>query len=214
MMNLPIAWILWLLALDPAVLSADQVASELQKLYEGTRDFKAAFEQTYQSAIRGDSKVSSGFVYVKKPGMMRWDYQTPNAKHFVADGKALYIYDPELEQVMVDRSFSDSTLTTAVTFLWGRGRLQDEFQVAFAALKPAPGQYRLELTPRKKASFKKLWFLVEQKTFRVLETEVEDPGGNLNRIRFSKMAINVGLSEASFQFQIPDGVEVIEAPGS
>lgn len=214
MMNLPIAWILGLLAPDPAALTADQVASELQKLYEGTRDFKAAFEQTYQSAIRGDSKVSSGFVYVKKPGMMRWDYQTPNAKHFVADGKALYIYDPELEQVMVDRSFSDSTLTTAVTFLWGRGRLQDEFQVAFAALKPAPGQVRLELTPRKKASFKKLWFLVEQETFRVLETEVEDPGGNLNRIRFSKMAINVGLTEASFQFKIPEGVEVIEAPGS
>lgn len=196
-------------------LSAEQVADKLQKIYEQTKDFKAAFRQEYHSKALGQKKVSSGFVYVKKPGLMRWDYREPRPKHFVADGKALYIYDPDLEQVMVDRSFSGSELSTAVTFLWGKGKLKDEFQVAFSKKSEAdPDHYLLELVPRSKARFKKLWFVVERKGFRVVETTVEDPGGNTNRILFTKLTTNVGLTEDAFRFQIPDGVDVIEAPDS
>lgn len=192
-------------------LTAEQVADKLQKIYDQTEDFKAAFEQEYHSKALGRTKTSSGFVYVKKPGLMRWDYKKPRPKHFVADGKALYIYDPDLEQVMVDRSFAGSDLSTAVTFLWGKGKLRDDFSVAFAA-KSDPKHYLLELTPKSRARFRKLWFKVERDTFRVVETVVEDPGGNTNRIRFSKLSTNVGLKAAAFEFKIPDGVDVIEAP--
>ncbi len=195
--------------------SARQVAEKLQAVYEGTRDFKAAFQQEYTSQALGRRKASSGFVYVKKPGMMRWDYQAPTPKHFVADGKALYVYDPALEQVMVDRSFSGSELSTAVSFLWGKGNLLEEFEVSFAERAELVGgdAYVLELRPRRAARFRRLWFAVERDTFRVLRTLMEDPGGNLNRITFSKMATNVGLEDAAFRFEIPAGVEVIEAPG-
>ncbi len=194
--------------------TADEVAGNIQKLYENTKDFKAAFSQTYSSAILGRNKVSSGYVYVKKPGMMRWDYNKPRPKHFVADGKALYIFDPELEQVMVDRQFSGSQLSTAVTFLWGRGKLSDEFKITFSKRKDLLGADRhvLEMVPKNKARFQKLWFVVEKKTFRVLETIILDPGGNENRIGFSKMATNVGLKAAAFKFKIPKGMEVVEAP--
>ena len=192
-------------------LTADQVADKLQAIYEQTQDFKAAFTQEYHSKALDRTKTSSGFVYVKKPGLMRWDYKQPRPKHFVADGKALFIYDPDLEQVMVDRSFSGSDLSTAVTFLWGKGKLREEFAVSFAK-KSDPKHYLLVLAPKSRARFRKLWFKVERETFRVLETVVEDPGGNTNRIRFSKMTMNVGLKAEAFKFQIPEGVDVIEAP--
>ncbi len=188
---------------------------KLQKMYQDTRDFKAAFRQVYRSKALGRDKVSSGFVYVKKPGMMRWDYEKPRKKHFVANGKALFIYDPDLEQVMIDRSFSGSDLSCAVTFLWGRGKLKDEFAISYPAdKKGADGKhYVIELTPKSKARFKKLWFTVERKTFLVVETLIEDPGGNLNRILFSDMTTIVGLSDQSFRFKAPEGIEVIETSG-
>ena len=196
-------------------LSAEQVADELQRIYEQTKDFKAAFRQEYQSRALGQKKVSSGFVYVKKPGLMRWDYREPRPKHFVSDGKALYIYDPDLEQVMVDRSFSGSDLSTAVTFLWGKGKLRQEFSISFAKdADKDPDHYLLELVPHSLARFKKLWFKVDRKSFRVLETVVEDPGGNTNRIVFSNLSVNVGLADDAFHFELPEGVDVIEAPGS
>ena len=133
----------------------------------------------------------------------------------MADGKALYIYDPELEQVMVDRSFSSSDLSTALTFLWGKGKLLDEFAAAFADKGAGDKVYVLELTPRSKnkARFSKLWFTVAKDSFQVTATTVEDPGGNVNRIVFAKMKINVGLKDSAFEFKMPDGVDVIEAPG-
>jgi outer membrane lipoprotein carrier protein len=196
-------------------LTAEQVAQRLQKMYEKTKDFKAKFTQTYSSKAMGKKKVSSGFIYVKKPGMMRWDYKKPRPKHFVADGKALYIYDPELEQVMVDRSFTSSDLSTALTFLWGKGKLLDEFTVVFAKKDAGDKAYVLELTPKSKhkARFRKLWFTVARDGFQVTATTVEDPGGNINQIVFSKMKTNVGLKDSAFEFQMPDGVDVIEAPG-
>jgi outer membrane lipoprotein carrier protein len=195
--------------------TAEQVADELQRIYEQTADFKAAFRQEYQSRALGQKKISSGFVYVKKPGLMRWDYREPRPKHFVSDGKALYIYDPDLEQVMVDRSFSGSDLSTAVTFLWGKGKLREEFAISFGKdADKDPAHYLLELLPRSKTQFKKLWFKIERKSFRVVETVVEDPGGNINRIQFSKLGVNVGLADEAFRFQVPDGVDLIEAPGS
>ncbi|MBN2498060.1 MAG: outer membrane lipoprotein carrier protein LolA [Deltaproteobacteria bacterium] len=194
--------------------SAAEVVDGMQKLYESTRDFKAAFQQEYTSAALGRKKVSRGYVYVKKPGMMRWDYVEPGPKHFVSDGKALYVFDPELEQVMVDRAFTGSQLSTAVTFLWGRGKLRDEFLVKFGEREGLGGDgfHVLELVPKKRARFKKLWFVVEKDSFRVTETIVQDPGDNFNHIRFSKMATNVGLKDEAFHFAIPEGMEVIEAP--
>jgi len=195
-------------------LTAGQVAERIQKFYEATKDFQAAFQQEYFSKALGRKKRSSGFVYIKKPGKMRWDYREPRPKHFIADGKALYIYDPELEQVMVDRAFSGSSLTTAVTFLWGKGRLSDEFAIAFYGLGDlgGPQHYVLEMLPKKKARFKKLVMVVEKQTFKVTETVVEDPGGNVNHIFFANISTNVGLKDNSFHFEIPEGVEVIEAP--
>jgi len=193
-------------------LTARQVAARIQKFYEATRDFQAAFQQEYFSKALGRKKSSSGFVYIKKPGKMRWDYKQPRPKHFIADGKALYIYDPELEQVMVDRVFSGSRLSVAVTFLWGKGSLVKEFKVSFSNRQDlgGPDHYVLELRPRKKARFRKLTFVVSKKDCQVSETLVEDPGGNINHIFFAKVSTNVGLDDKAFHFEIPEGVDVIE----
>jgi outer membrane lipoprotein-sorting protein len=68
------------------------------------------------------------------------------------------------------------------------------------------------MLPRKKARFKKLVMVVDKKTFKVTETVVEDPGGNINHIFFAKISTNVGIKDESFHFEIPEGVDVIEAP--
>ena len=40
-------------------------------------------------------------MLVKKPGMMRWTYTSPEKKEFVSDGRKLYSYVPEDRQVIV-----------------------------------------------------------------------------------------------------------------
>ena len=195
-------------------LTPREVANKIQKFYDQTTDFQAAFRQVYHAEAFGKDKVSSGYVYIKKPGRMRWDYKEPRPKYFVADGHALYAYDPDLEQVMVDRSFTDSDLSAAVTFLWGKGNLIEDFQINFSKRTglAGPKHVALELKPKKDVRFTTLIFVVATESFMVDETLVEDPGGNINHIYFTNVRTNVGLKDNIFSFEIPKGVAVIEAP--
>ena len=89
---------------DPAAL-----AQRVQGFYERTRDLEARFTQTYTYASLGRSQVSKGRLRVKKPGMMRWDYESPAPKTVAVKGKRLVQYEPEENQAFVDEKFDASS---------------------------------------------------------------------------------------------------------
>src|SRR4051812_17762595 len=63
------------------------LVERVQAFYEKTSDFTARFDQLYTYASFGRKQRSSGQVAFKKPGMMRWDYETPAPKTFVLAGQ-------------------------------------------------------------------------------------------------------------------------------
>src|SRR5512144_184364 len=75
----------------PAAPAADALAlvRKVQASYERTHDLSARFKQTYTYAGFGRRQVSSGVLLVKKPGMMRWDYQKPSPKTVAVKGNRL-----------------------------------------------------------------------------------------------------------------------------
>ena len=70
---------------------------------------------------------------LKKPGRMRWEYVKPQKKLMVADGKTLWIYEPDDEQAY-RHDLKGSSLPSSVSFLLGEGRLTDELPIANAML--------------------------------------------------------------------------------
>lgn len=190
--------------------TAAELAERVQSFYEHTQDFKASFTQRYQYKAMGRTQTSSGTVEVKKPGFMRWDYAKPHEKLFLLDGKSLWIWDPADEAVVVNRSFSSDQLSAAVTFLWGKGKLADEFEITRAD-KPAFGDTVLELVPRKPQSgFTKLYFGIDAKTGAVVTSVVIDSQGNENRIEFTDPRTNTNIPASRFKFEVPKGATVQE----
>src|SRR5262245_36327852 len=80
-------------ASDPARVTAEAV----DKKYNAMQTLKADFVQIYAGA--GRVRRESGTLWLKQPGRMRWDYQQPQQKLLVADGKNAYFYVPEERQV-------------------------------------------------------------------------------------------------------------------
>jgi outer membrane lipoprotein carrier protein len=186
------------------------LATKVQHFYEKTKDFKADFEQSYRYAAMERTQKSSGTVEVKKPGFMRWDYVKPNPKLFVLDGKALYTYDPDDNSVMVKKDFSSDALPMAVTFLWGKGKLSDEFDLSKVE-RPDYGPVVLQLMPRKpQPGVTRLFFVVDSETGTVTTSVIFDSEGNENRIAFSNVKVNTGIADGRFSFQIPKGADVKE----
>src|SRR5512137_2339195 len=148
---------------DPAAL-----AQRVQAFYERTRDLDARFTQTYTYAKLGRSQVSSGRVRVKKPGMMRWDYERPTPKTIAVKGKRLVQYEPEENQAFVDERFDASAMSAAITFLVGTGDLAKEFDFAI------DGAGALVLRPREPDPRVATIVLVVGAAGEVTETRVRD----------------------------------------
>ncbi|MDF1563232.1 MAG: outer membrane lipoprotein carrier protein LolA [Deltaproteobacteria bacterium] len=186
-------------AAEPAMA----LTAKVQAFYEETADFTASFEQRYTYKILGRTSKSSGTVSFKKPGLMRWDYLKPRPKAFIVDGETLWMYSPEDHSVIKRPNFEPDSLSSSITFLWGKGKLADEFDITLAA------ENTLKLVPKTaQPGFASLRFVVDPKTGQVLESTVFDAQGNTNHIIFSKAKLNTGLDAKQFEFTPPKGVSV------
>jgi outer membrane lipoprotein carrier protein len=200
----------------PAPATADpahEAAARMQKFYESTRDLHARFEQEQVSVVAG-TKKASGEVWLKKPGRMRWEYDKPEKKLMVADGKTLWVYEPEDEQAF-KHDLKSSSLPSSVTFLFGEGRLESEFDISMgepdAAHPLAAGDVLLKLVPRKPtAQYHHLDFVVDGKTHMVKETVVHDQQGGQSRMRFLDVKTNQGAADAKFTFSPPPGTRILK----
>lgn len=196
---------------------AAQVVAQMQKVYEHTAAIKARFAQTLTGPT--GKRQASGGVVLKKPGKMRWDYEKPEKKLFVADGTTLWVYEPEDEQAF-KQSLSSSQLPTQVSFLFGRGKLLDEFDVSYLDSAKAgdlgdPGDLVLKLVPKvASAQYRYLVFVVNPTTYLVKETVLYDQQDGTNHITFSGLDANPknGVDDSRFVFTPPAGTKII-SPG-
>jgi outer membrane lipoprotein carrier protein len=189
---------------------ASRLLAKVQRFYDRSRDLTADVDQRYVYASMGRTLTASGAMQLKKPGLLRWEIVKPSPRSYVIDGKSLYIWDSEENEVVVRRDFSADTLSAAVTFLWGQGRLARDFAATLVA-RPDLGATVLQLVPKKPADgFQKLYFAVDAESGLVLKSVVVDPEGNENALSFSNVKTNVGLKAAAFQFVVPKGATVTE----
>ncbi len=193
-----------LLALLAAADPGRALAQRVQHFYAHTKDFSAHFAQHYTYVAMGRTEDSEGTVQVKKPGFVRWDYDKPDKRTIYVEGKTLWIWRPDDKEAQVKRDFGGDQLSSAFTFLWGKGDLLKEFTP-----KALDGD-KLELTPKKPVpGVAKLLFTVG-KDGQVLSSVVTNPQGDVNQIVFSAAKVDQGLKDSLFHFEPPKGAYVQE----
>jgi len=77
--------------------SLEEYVGQFESSYHAVKTIRADFTQTYVSG--GRTRVESGVVYFARGGLMRWDYERPQPKLFLSDGKTLMLYIPEEKQL-------------------------------------------------------------------------------------------------------------------
>lgn len=188
---------------------AADIAAALQRRYDTIKDFTADFTQTYEGGVLRRKESKSGVVYIKKPGMMRWEYEKPQKQLFVSDGKTLYMYFPADKQVMKSRVVGQEEATSAVLFLMGKGDVTRDFSVRYAD-STASDVYVLRLDPKQRQQdYDWLQVAVDKETLQIRALTAGDAQGGRSTFTFSNFKENTGLSDKIFQFSIPRGTEVI-----
>jgi outer membrane lipoprotein carrier protein len=192
-------------AAPAAATPVEELARRVEERHRKLVDLTATFVQTYRSGALGRELKESGVLSLKSPGRMLWEYQQPEKKTFVSDGKSFYFYVPADKQVIV-REQADLRGIPAL-LLSGRGDILSQFQVA--AQEAPAGRRRMKLTPRTPDAEVQEVILDVDETARILAIQVLDGQGSRSRFDFDKIRENVGLKDQIFQFRVPRGVEVI-----
>ncbi|NBD07884.1 MULTISPECIES: outer membrane lipoprotein carrier protein LolA [Corallococcus] len=183
------------------------LVDRMQAFYEKTGDFKAGFKQDYKYKTFRRTQSSSGTVTYKKPGLMRWEYTNPSTRTFVLAGNKVYAYDPDAQTLTV-AAVDTSQLSASVTFLFGQGKLADEFAISKGDCKDCKGTL-LVLDPLKnEPRFRQVRLEVDPATAQVLKSTVVDPDGSENTIAFLDLKTNVGIAADSFKLNPPEGTRV------
>jgi outer membrane lipoprotein carrier protein len=190
--------------MDPAV---QQLVERMQAFYEKTGDFRSAFRQDYSYKTFKRKQTSTGVVTFKKPGMMRWEYEKPAPKTFVLAKEKIYAHDPAAQSLTVAK-MDTSQLSASVTFLFGKGRLADEFAITRGSCADCKGTL-LVLNPLKpETRFRQVRLEVDPTTARVLKSTVVDPDGSENAISFLDLKANVGVKDDFFAINPPEGTHI------
>jgi len=198
-------WLTVLLVVIPAPGLAD-ATRHLSTYLNGLETLQAQFHQVTFNADRTQMVESDGELYLQRPGQFRWEYQTPFVQEIVADGKRVYVHDPELEQVY-HRSQEEALRGTPALLLTEDEPLENLFHVA----PIEGGQERdwIELRPKDADSQIErieLGFDGER-----LDTMIMVDGfGQVTHLRFTEMRRNQPLDPDLFVFDQSIGGDFLQ----
>ncbi|UCE86527.1 MAG: outer membrane lipoprotein carrier protein LolA [Deltaproteobacteria bacterium] len=197
----------------PRPACVEDLARRVQRRYEAMQSLTARFEQTTRVASLGSASsaadASQGVVTLAKPGKMRWAYEEPEPSLVVSDGETLWTYDPELNEVQRFPVTDGLLEGAAVQFLIGRGDILREFEVSGGPCEESPA--RLTLVPREPASYSQLELRVDASNGEIVESSIVDLFGNVTRVRFREIRIDLDIPPETFRFTPPPGARVLEA---
>jgi outer membrane lipoprotein carrier protein len=192
-------------------LTAEGVADKVQAVYRGFSDLQASFAQRATNRLSGLSQEGAGRLFLKWPGKMRWEYERPETRLFLIDGKTLWSYSPTDRQA-VAHEIRGAVNDSPIGILFGVGSLRRDFHIRailHAGVKEGQ-EYLLDLTPKAQdAAFKRVILAVDRESFLIHRLTVIDLYGNTTVVEFSDLQVNAGLKDGLFHFAPPPGTEVI-----
>ena len=175
---------------------------QLRDLLQPITSLSARFQQQITDSDGYELQNSEGLFEVSQPNNLRWVVEMPMPQQIIADGETLWIYDPDLEQVIIQPFNEDIAATPAILF---SGDL-DQLDQAYFVTQLAEGHF--ELKPERGGSlFDSMIIRFDQA--KPASITLTDTLGQTTHISFSQLELNPPLSGDQFVFQIPDGVDVI-----
>ncbi len=189
-----------------------EVVQAVEDTYRDVQTLQAHFEQTVTAA--GQVRTDQGEVLLSRPRKMRWDFAGPNGSLFVTDGTYMWVYTRHLKQAIRYQDLGQAASSIAPIELQDLESLREKFIVGLAPEGARKSNLVLVLTPKEvgKYPFKEVKLELTSK-YVIDSLRVTDTLDNLTVLQFTKVKLNPDVSDASFHFEPPADVEVIEAGG-
>jgi len=199
----------WLLV-AVAMLAGAAHAGARDRLDSFTKGLQGLDGQFTQTVFDDNGRVresSSGRVALSAPRLFRWEYVKPYPQLIVADGKTVWVYDPDLEQVS-RRAQGTAEQDSPLAALIDPGKLDRDFLVEDGGA--GDGLQWLLLKPKQdgdEAAFQSAKLGLDGNG--LARMEIIDALGQRTEISFSGWKRNPSFARDTFTYTPPAGVDVV-----
>ncbi len=186
---------------------ASSLLDQLTNRYNRLKSLVADFTQSFDSQALGRGIEEEGKLYVKVPGMMRWDYLSPEKKLAICNGSDTWLYLEEDNTVIKGRLDPSQGNIAILSLLSGRADLNEIFNGE--VISKQKGETRAKIWLKQKSDdFAYLILTIENKSNLIAQIELIDLIGNKMIYSFENIKENVPLSYQLFYFSVPPNARI------
>lgn len=175
-----------------------------------TRSARGEFAQVQVRQEKGEKMrmgtPSSGAFLFSKPGKFIWAYKKPYEQILQSDGKMLYIYDKDLNQVTT-KKLGKALGANPAAILFGSTDIEKDFILSEKGERD--GMEWMEARPKdKESTFQSINIGMRENTPAAME--LHDAMGQLSLIRLTRFEKNPPIKPDTFRFVMPKGADIFE----
>lgn len=207
---------------------AKQTAAKLEARYRTPRVMRATFLERYTE--NGHTvRTEAGTAYFRRPGKMRWEYDSPEKNLFLVDGKTAWFYVPADHTVSRVPAKQSADWRTPIALLTGEmklSRLCSSIDVAKQKEPEHPEDVLLacELrTPKKPGTTsnnaqehlisgekeEEVFLEINQETGDLIRVLVQENAGVALEFKFANWQFDPPVPDSLFRFEVPRGVAIV-----
>ena len=183
----------------------------VENKYNHLKTLRLHFQQIYRQGAQV-IREEQGTLYLRKPGQMRWDYENPEPKLFLTNGKRLTLFVPEEKRVTETELKSSDDLRSPMRFLLGGLHFEKEFEQIQRSPGIAPldtDDVVIQAVPKQMRDRLEQVVMEISPDYRLRRLILREPGGVQTEFRFGDQADDPPLSPELFRFRPPVGTEVV-----
>ena len=205
-MNLFRSIFLLLLSSFSLVAASETAVQQLSAQLQAMNSLTAEFKQTINDNTGAVLQEAEGSLTVKRTRRFHWRTEQPYEHLVVTDGKDLWLYDIDLEQITQQAFTPDLDKAPALLLSGEVDEISKQYQVQVSS--SADNTLTFTLTPNRPDNlFKQLTISFNNKQLQGMI--LKDSFEQLTTIMFSSVRLNVDVADSLFLFTPPDGVDVI-----
>ncbi len=195
------------LSLLNVAFADDNAARQLNEALRQIDSMSAEFEQHSEDRNGGHRHDVQGHMTVARPGFFRWEADEPYAQTVVADGHTVWVYDPDLNQVVIQSMDRQVGNTPALLLSSDSSTIDHAFSVK--TIGASAGNIAFVLVPRASdAMFASMQLVFSHNQLQRMN--LVDLTGQQTSITFSKVQYHIHPPVADFHFRVPAGADVVK----
>ncbi len=179
---------------------------QLTKLLEQAKSMTGNFSQVTLDVTGTRLQETNGELALKRPGLFRWHTSSPNEQLLISDNNRIWLYDPDLEQLTIQKMDQRMSHTPALLLSGNVSKIQKDFKITS---KQAGKLTSFLLLPKDKDTMfnsLSLTFLDNTVNSMILVDNV----GQRTSIVFKNIKMNVAVDNKLFKFNPPKGTDIIK----